>query len=238
MRFGQVLAVGALALEQVRHRVGAEAVDAHFQPEAHHVDHLTAHGRVIVIEIGLAGIEAVPEVLPGGFVPGPVGFLGIQEDNARFGILLVGIAPHVVVAIRRVAVGAGGLEPGVLVGGVVEHQVHDHVQAAGVGLVEQGAEIVHRAVSWGDVVVVGDIVAVVFERRGIDGQQPDAVDPQVFDVVEFSDQAAQVAAPVGVAIAEGAHVHFVENGVFVPESVISGHKQTSFCRGRLDRIIP
>ena len=80
---GQVLAVGALAFEQVRHSVGPEAVDAQVQPEAHHLQHLGLHRRVVVIQVGLGGIKAVPEILAGLLVPGPVGFLGIQEDDAR-----------------------------------------------------------------------------------------------------------------------------------------------------------
>ena len=36
---GEVLAVGALALEQVRDRVEPEAVEAEVEPEAQHVEH-------------------------------------------------------------------------------------------------------------------------------------------------------------------------------------------------------
>ena len=86
MRFWQVLAVGAFALEQVRHGVGSEAIEAQLEPEAHHVEHLLLDGRVVVVQVGLAGIKAVPEILPGLSVPGPVGFLGIEEDDACPGI--------------------------------------------------------------------------------------------------------------------------------------------------------
>ena len=60
---------------------------------------------------------------PACLIPGPVGFFGIQEDDACLRIFLIGVAPDVVIAIGRIAVCAGSLEPGMLVGGVVEHQV-------------------------------------------------------------------------------------------------------------------
>ena len=79
----------------------------------------------------------MPEILPGSFIPGPVGFFGIQEDDPRLGVFLVRIAPHIIIAIWRIRIGARRLEPGVLVGGVVQHQVDDHAHAALVRLVQQ-----------------------------------------------------------------------------------------------------
>jgi hypothetical protein len=45
--------------------------------------------RVVVVEIGLVREEAVPVVFSGDRVPGPVRGLGIGEDDARAGVLLV-----------------------------------------------------------------------------------------------------------------------------------------------------
>jgi hypothetical protein len=96
----EVLAVRADPLEQVRHGVQAEAVDAHVEPELQHVDHGLLHGRVVVVEVRLVAEEAVPEVLLADRVPGPVRGLGVDEDDPRLGVRLVGVGPHVVVAVR------------------------------------------------------------------------------------------------------------------------------------------
>ena len=74
---GQVLAVRPLALEEVGHGVDPEAVDPAVEPERHDVEDLLLDGRVVVVEVGLMAVEAVPEVLPGDRVPGPVGGLGV-----------------------------------------------------------------------------------------------------------------------------------------------------------------
>ena len=50
---GRFSPVGAVAFEQVRHRVEAEAVEAEVEPEAHHVDHGVGHFGVVVVEVRL-----------------------------------------------------------------------------------------------------------------------------------------------------------------------------------------
>ena len=62
------------------------------------------------------------------------------------------------------------LEPCVLVGRVVDDEVHDHLDAAGVGLLEQLVHVFHRAEERVYRLVVGDVVAVVVLRRLVDGR--------------------------------------------------------------------
>ena len=108
-----------------------------------------------------------------------------------------------------------------LVGSMIEHQFRDHAQAALVRLAEEDAEIVQRAVAGVDALVIGNVVAVVFPRRGVEGQQPDGVDPQVLKVIEFAGQAAEITDAVLVGVAKGADVELVDNGVFIPQRVCS-----------------
>ena len=63
VRLGQVLARRAVALVEVRDRVQAKAVEAEVEPEAHEVDHGVGHFGVLVVEVGLVMVEAVPVVL-------------------------------------------------------------------------------------------------------------------------------------------------------------------------------
>ena len=145
VRLGQVLAVGALPLEQIGHRVQPEPVDAQVQPEPQDVDHRLLHGGVVVVQVGLVGEEPVPVELLAHRVEGPVGLLGVDEDDPRVGVALAGVAPHVEVAVGPVGVAPRLLEPRVGVGGVVHHQVGDDPDAAPVGGVEQGDEVVDGA---------------------------------------------------------------------------------------------
>jgi hypothetical protein len=67
--------------------------------------------------------------------------------------------------------------------------------------------------------VVGDVVPAVpqggLEERG----QPQAVDAQPLEVVQFRGQALEVADSVAVAVLEGADQDFVEDGAFEPVGV-------------------
>jgi len=65
----------------------------------------------------------------------------------------------------------GGPEPGVLVGGVVRHQVDDHAQARVMGLQQQAVEILERAEQRIDGAVIRDIVAGVGLKRAVEGGQ-------------------------------------------------------------------
>ncbi|MNP02601.1 hypothetical protein D3C76_944590 [compost metagenome] len=191
--FRQVLVVGAVALDQVRDRVEAQTVDAHVEPVAHHRQHGFHDLRVVEIQVRLVRVEAVPEVLAGHRVPGPVGFFGVEKDDAGAVIFLVVIGPHVEVsgcgAFFRLAC---ALEPRVLVRGMVDDQFGNHPQTALVRLGNKAFCVGHGAVVAMDAPVLGDVIAVVAAWRGIERQQPDGIDAQVGNVVEFGDQTGKI----------------------------------------------
>ena len=103
-----------------------------------------------------------------------------------------------------------------LVGGVIEDQLGDHSQAAAVRLREELLEVGQGPVGGVDAGVVGGVIAVIEQRRGIEGEQPERGHAEVVEVVELVDETAEIADAVGVAVAEGANVEFVEDGVAVP----------------------
>ena len=80
-----------------------------------------------------------------------------------------------------------------LIGGVVHHQLGDHPHAARVRRGDEALDIGQRAVVRMHAAIVGDVVAVVEARRGIERQQPDRVDPEIGDVVELGEQAGEIA---------------------------------------------
>jgi len=106
VRAREVLAVGALLLEEVGHGVEPEAVDAHVEPELQRLDDRLLDPLVLEVQVGLVAEEPMPEVLLAHGVEGPVGRLGVHEDDAGVRIGLVGVGPHVEVTERAVGVGA------------------------------------------------------------------------------------------------------------------------------------
>ena len=124
------------------------------------------HLRVAPVEVGLGGVEEV-EVPLAVLDPGPG---RAAEDRLPVVRRRAAVGPragaeHVAGALG--AAGSGGqrlLEPGVLVGGVVGDDVHDHPQVEVVGALDQAVGVLQRAEQRVDVAVVGDVVAVVVLR--------------------------------------------------------------------------
>src|ERR1700683_3792665 len=85
--------------------------------------------------------------------------------------------------------------------------------------IEQGPELLDRAVVRMDAQVVRDVIAVVAQRRREEGEEPKAGDPEILDVVQALDQAAEVADAVVVAVGESADVKLIDDRVLVPERV-------------------
>ena len=85
--------------------------------------------------------------------------------------------------------------------------------------IEEAAEIGHRAVGGIHVQVVGNVVAVVRQWRGIKRQQPQRGDAQVLQIAEILRQAAKIADAVAVAIQERADVKLINDRVLVPRCI-------------------
>ena len=118
------------------------------------------------------------------------------------------------------AVLAALLEPRVLVAGVVHHEVGHDADAPLVGLVHQLDHVGQDAVGRVDGEEVADVVPAVAQRRGVEGQQPDAVDAQPVQVVESLGQAPQVAAAVAARVGEAPQEDLVEHRSPVPLRIV------------------
>ena len=64
--------------------------------------------------------------------------------------------------------------------------------------------------------------------------EPDGRDAERLDVVEFLCEACEVPDAVARAVGEGAHVHLVDDGVFVPVDITgAGHRVPCVVNGVL-----
>ena len=164
----------------------------------------------------------MPVILAAQRVEGPVGRLGVEENNARVEVFLISITPHVPVAIlgvlRMIRI-TRGLKPGVLIRGVVGDQLHDDPQITAVGFLDQPAHVVQRAVVGMHSAIISHVVAVITQGRREDRQHPDRVHTQPLKIVQLRSQTGQVADAVAIAVGEGADEDLVEDGVFVPERI-------------------
>ncbi len=80
-------------------------------------------------------------------------------------------------------------------------------------------EIAERAVAGIDAVIVGDVVAVIAARRGLERHQPDRGDAEPVQIVEPAQQALEIADAVAVGVHIGADGEAIDHAVLVPEIV-------------------
>ena len=102
---------------------------------------------------------------------------------------------------------------------MIDDQIDDHPQSERLGVVDEADEVAERAVLLVDVVVVGDVVAVVAIRGWVEGLQPDAGDAEARQIVEPAHQPFEVADAVAVRVLILLDVQAVDDGVAVPEIV-------------------
>src|SRR5262249_33855632 len=107
---------------------------------------------------------------------------------------------------------------------VVDHQVGDDPDAPVMRRLGQRLEVGHGADRGMDVAELGDVVAVVFQGRGVDRRQPEAVDTQLLEGVELRGQTEKVAIAVAAGIEESPHIDLVEDGVLIPEAFSTWHE--------------
>ena len=120
MRLRFALARALVRFIQVGDGVEAEAIDAHRQPETGDVVHFGVNRWVVIVQVRLVGEEAVKVELATFRVKSPVGVFRVGKNDSNVLTDLIGVGPHVIVAIRSRRVGPGFLEPVVLVRGVIE----------------------------------------------------------------------------------------------------------------------
>src|SRR5262249_30173348 len=149
-----------------------------------------------------------------------VRFLGIVEDDASAGITLVRVAPDIPVARVGTRFAAPRpLEPGMLIGRVVDHEFSDDAQSAPLRLLHEAAKFLHGPEVWIDTPIIGDVVAVVTTRRWIERQQPQGGDAEVLQIIKAFRQSGEIANAVIVAIGKSLDVKLVDDGVLIPKLV-------------------
>src|SRR6185437_6845312 len=94
-----------------------------------------------------------------------------------------------------------------------------HLHAALMRRIEDRLEIAQRSIRRIDGGLIRNIVAVIAQRGREKRQKPDAGYAQVLQVIEPRKKAGKIAYAVAIRIAEGAHVQFINDGVFVPERI-------------------
>ena len=212
----EVVALEVLG-QAVRH-VHAEAVGAMVEPESQCPDEVGAHFGVLPVPVRLFLGEHVQVPLAVGHAgPG-----GAAEAGDPVGRRLVAVGALAVA--EDVAVAFGGawaachcrLEPFVLVGGMVGHDVDDDSDAGRVRGLGELIEVGHGAELGVHVAVVVHVIAAVGKLGGVEGAQPDGIHAQFLEIGNLCGHAGDVAQAGTCGVLERTWVDLVDHGLLPP----------------------
>ena len=99
-------------------------------------------------------------------------------------VLAATFAPNVEIGVRLYA-RATFLEPLVLVGRMIDNQVHYDSHAECMRFFKHLFEVVERAVFRIDILIVGNVVTVIGLGRNVKRREPNRVRTETFDILEF-----------------------------------------------------
>ena len=217
VRFRKILVISVLSLNEIRNGIEAKAVHAKIEPEAHDIQNRFDDRGVVIVQIRLMGVEAMPEIGVRNGVPGPVGSFAIDENDAPFRELVVRLGLDVEIPLRgpgsRVP---GTLKPGMLIGSMVENQLRNDMHLAGMGGIHQPPEIVECTEFRTDAFIVEHVVAVVPARRRIERQEPDCIDAERCQVIQLPRQSGKIAESIPIGIEERLYMELVDDSILMP----------------------
>src|SRR5436309_9363026 len=95
MSLRQVLTIGVLPFIEIRNSIQTKPVNSHSQPKIDSLEQGFANLRIVVIEVRLVGIKAVPIVGLRHRIPGPIRSLEVAKDDASLFVAFCVIAPYI-----------------------------------------------------------------------------------------------------------------------------------------------
>ena len=132
------------------------------------------------------------------------------------GIHPVGLRPDIVVGVFVGRLLLGGHKPWVIDSGITDHIVEDDMHPPFVGFLEELSGILVGTIAWGYLVVVADVIAGIVERGVEEGIKPDGIHAEALHIVEFADDALDIADTIAVRVAEGLWIDLVEYRILRP----------------------
>src|SRR3974377_1456364 len=82
-------------------------------------------------------------------------------------------------------------------------------------------EITQTAISRIDAAIIGNIIPIVAQRRGIERHDPYRGRAEVLNVIELLRQASKIADTIVVGVEKGFHMQLIDNRVAIPLQVIA-----------------
>ena len=163
-------------------RVDAESCQPFVKPPVDHLIDLLSQFRVLPVEIRLFFCKhmQIIQIRPRHRLPCASAEIGTVIAR------LLAVFPFYKMKISRilsVRICKSLLKPLVLIGAMIDDEIHQHIHAPLLRLGEQFIKLFHCAELFRDLVVIGNVISLVYKRRLIDRGKPDNVNSQIFEII-------------------------------------------------------
>ena len=164
--------------------IDTEAIYPAIGPEAQRLQEVSAHLRMIPVEVRLFDGELVQVELPvADWLPGRATEYGAPIGRRFFLVWPDAVAEHITIPLRGTRAGSQRLtEPAMEIGGVVRHDIDDDADAGGMECRDHLVKLLKSANLGVNIAIIVHVVAAISQRRRIERRQPHGVDAEVYQV--------------------------------------------------------
>ena len=120
------------------------------------------------------------------------------------------ISPDIIIAVWIILSFTAFKKPGMLIGCVIHHKIHDDFQPKAVGFFQDLFEHIQGSVLRMDVFVIGNIIAKIRIWRRIQRRKPYGVHTQGFNVIKLIIHTVQIPDTIAVAIGEASYPYLIK----------------------------
>ena len=114
-----------------------------------------------------------------------------------------------IVRVLAVWIGKRLLKPFMLVGAVVDHQVHNDLDPPLLRLGQKLIELLHGAELRGNLIVIGNIVPLVHKGRLVDRRYPYNINTQFLQIIEFLYNSSQITDSIPIAVVKALGINLI-----------------------------
>src|SRR5258707_6523598 len=128
----------------------------------------------------------------------------------------LGICPDIPTCLRIVSTLAALLKPGMFVGRMRQDQIHNDLDTAFMGAGDQDAEICVRPKDRINGPIICDVVSEIAHRRFVKRRDPDGINTEGLDVIEFSIDTRDIPSSIAVSVKETSWVVLIDSSLTPP----------------------
>ena len=207
-----------LILVEMVDSIHPKPVNTSVEPKSQHVAHGLLYLRIAPIEVRLLLEVRMVIVLTSDFVESPGRTAKLALPVVRWGTVRLRVSPDIPVPPRIELRGATLQKPGMLVGGMVRHEIKDDLEAACVRELKKRIEVRERAEKGVDGAVVANVIPKVSHRRGKDRGDPNRVDSEIDQVLQSERNPLEIADAVPIRVLERSWIDLVDHSPLPPNA--------------------